>query len=74
MTDHIEMKCPKCGQQLRMPKNIGGLLMACPTCGEKIYSDFKLGGARKTAYRNVFIVVFEMPYKILCRIARFFHF
>jgi len=45
MTDYTEKKCPQCGQLLRFPDNIGGMLMECPSCGKKFQSDFKLGGA-----------------------------
>ncbi|MDH5297888.1 MAG: zinc-ribbon domain-containing protein [Desulfobulbaceae bacterium] len=41
--------CPQCGQQLRIPDKIGGLLMACPTCGQKFSSDFKLAAATAAA-------------------------
>jgi predicted amidophosphoribosyltransferase len=71
MTEHTEKKCPKCGQRLRFPKNIGGVLMACPSCGEKFNSDFKLGGARQSAARRgFFTTLFELPYKIVSRIGR----
>jgi len=71
MTEHTEKKCPKCGQRLRFPKNIGGMLMACPSCGEKFNSDFKLGGARQSAARRgLFKTIFELPYKIVSRIGR----
>lgn len=36
MADNIEMKRPECGQQLRFPKIIGGMLMACPSCGKNL--------------------------------------
>jgi predicted amidophosphoribosyltransferase len=71
MSDYIEKKCPECGQQLRFPKNIGGVLMACPSCGKKFHSDFKLGGIRKEEKRNVLLTVFEMPAKIVSRIGRY---
>lgn len=71
MTEHTEKECPKCGQQLRVPKNVGGLLMACPSCGEKFHSDFKLGGARpSSAPRGLFMTIFELPNKIISRISR----
>ena len=71
MTEHTEKTCPKCGQQLRVPKNVGGILMACPSCGEKIHSDFKLGGARSSnAHQGMLITIFELPSKIVSRIAR----
>ncbi len=72
MADYTEKKCPKCGQQLRFPKNIGGMLMACPSCGKKFHSDFKLGQAKKRGNRELVIHVFEMPERILQRIVRFF--
>lgn len=81
MTDQTVKTCPKCGQQLRFPENIGGMLMACPSCGHKFRSDFKLGrtgSTGKSGHRNLFIIIFEMPYKIVSRIGRYiqthFHF
>ena len=69
--DHTEKKCPKCGQQLRFPKNVGGVLMACPSCGEKFHSDFKLGGAKqRVAKKGLLISMFELPYKIVSYIGR----
>ena len=72
MTDHTEKKCPKCGQMLRFPKGIGGMLMACPSCGEKFKSDFKLGGVGRSAPVDVVSTIFELPSKIVSRICRFF--
>ena len=71
MTDYTIKKCPKCGQQLRFPDNIGGMLMACPSCGKKFKSDFKLGRAGSSDHRNLFIRIFEMPYEIVSRIGRY---
>jgi DNA-directed RNA polymerase subunit RPC12/RpoP len=71
MTDYTENKCPKCGQKLRFPKDIGGVLMACPSCGKKFHSDFKLGGTRKSVQRGILTTVFEMPYKVMSRIGRY---
>lgn len=34
--------CPDCGQPLRFPDNIGGMLMACPVCGHRFASPFRL--------------------------------
>jgi len=65
-------KCPKCGQQLRFPEDIGGMLMACPSCGNKFQSDFKLGGTRKSVHRNLLMTIFEMPEKMIRRIGRYF--
>ena len=41
--------CPKCGQALRFPNGIGGVLMACPVCGHRFASPFRLGGTAKSA-------------------------
>ena len=72
MTEHTEKKCPNCGQKLRLPKNVGGLLMACPTCGEKFHSDFKLGGTgQRAAHRGLLATIFEFPYKMVSRMGRF---
>ena len=37
--------CPGCGQALRFPSHIGGMLMACPACGHRFASPFRLAGA-----------------------------
>jgi sarcosine oxidase delta subunit len=72
MSDYTEMQCPECGQRLRFPKDIGGMLMACPSCGKKFYSDFKLGGTRKMALPNKAAKAFGLPYEIVQRICRYF--
>jgi predicted amidophosphoribosyltransferase len=72
MTEHTERECPECGQRLRFPKDVGGLLMACPSCGKKFNSDFKLGGAnkQKAQHRGFFTTLFELPYNIISHIGR----
>ena len=37
--------CPDCGQALRFPSHIGGMLMACPVCGHRFASPFRLADA-----------------------------
>lgn len=37
--------CPGCGQTLRFPCDIGGMLMACPVCGHQFASPFRLAGS-----------------------------
>lgn len=74
MADYTEKKCPKCGQQLRFPENIGGMLMSCPTCGNKFHSDFKLGSPRRRDHREIVTNIFEMPWRIMRRIGRYFSF
>jgi tRNA(Ile2) C34 agmatinyltransferase TiaS len=71
-TSNTEKKCPKCGQRLRFPENIGGMLMACPSCGKKFHSDFKLGSTRRSVHREILTTVFEMPCKIMKHIGRYF--
>lgn len=73
MTDYTEKKCPKCGQKLRFPANIGGMLMACPSCGKKFYSDFKLAESKRYNHREILTNVFEMPSTIVGRIGKFFN-
>jgi predicted RNA-binding Zn-ribbon protein involved in translation (DUF1610 family) len=51
MQDSIVRECTKCGQPLRFPTNLGGMLMACPHCGQKYQSDFKIKG---TSHRSLF--------------------
>lgn len=74
MHNHTVKTCPTCGQQLRIPNKIGGMLMACPSCGQKLYSDFKLNHAGSAGPRNVLVTIFEMPETLLSRIRRFFTF
>lgn len=69
MMDYNEIKCPKCGQRLRLSKNIGGMVMVCPTCGNKFHSDFKLGGIRRRTHAIMLRAIFEWPYATLNRIA-----
>lgn len=71
MAEYTEMECSECGQRLRIPKCIGGLVMACPTCGKKYYSDFKVAGSNNDN-RSVSQQVFELPYTLLDKLLRFF--
>ncbi|MGB3222750.1 MAG: hypothetical protein WBB23_08095 [Desulforhopalus sp.] len=73
MTNYTEKDCPKCGQKLRFPVNIGGMLMACPSCGKKFYTDFKLAGTKRNNHRKIIPNVFEMPSTIVDRIGKFFN-
>ncbi|WP_428568299.1 MAG: hypothetical protein ACP59X_09215 [Solidesulfovibrio sp. DCME] len=41
--------CPACGQALRFPGEIGGMLMACPVCGHRFASPFRLAGPASLA-------------------------
>lgn len=72
MRNSVEKQCPQCGQRLRFPKNIGGMVMVCPACGSRFYSDFKLGGINKSAGQVEGVTLFEMPDSLLRRIVRFF--
>ncbi|MBF0193357.1 MAG: hypothetical protein HQL71_02320 [Magnetococcales bacterium] len=70
MTEHIETDCKKCGQHLRIPKDVGGILMACPACGHKFSSDFKFAGVRKP--KDNVGEIFGLPNKILNKILGLF--
>lgn len=72
MANNHEQNCPKCGQRLRFPDHIGGMLMACPACGNRFYSDFRLSGANRPARHNEWIHSCEPPTRLWRRIARFF--
>lgn len=72
MSDYNKINCPKCGQQLRIPENIGGILMECPSCGKKISSDFKLAATERSVPREVLMNIFEMPDRLLQGILRWF--
>ena len=43
MENYVIKNCKACHQPLRIPANIGGMLMRCPNCGHEFHSDFKLG-------------------------------
>ncbi|KHK00729.1 hypothetical protein [Desulfovibrio sp. TomC] len=49
MSEGPTRHCPGCGQTLRFPSHIGGMLMACPVCGHRFASPFKLAGASAAA-------------------------
>ena len=72
MPKYTEKKCPECGQQLRFPTNVGGIVMACPSCGKKFHSDFKLGGTGGHEKRGTVATIFEMPSTLISRLYRFF--
>lgn len=42
MSEDPVRHCPGCGQALRFPENVGGMLMACPECGHRFASPFRL--------------------------------
>jgi hypothetical protein len=44
MENKIIKNCAKCNLQLRIPTNIGGMLMRCPDCGYEFHTDFILSG------------------------------
>ena len=44
MSDAPVRTCPGCGQALRFPPDVGGVLMACPECGHRFASPFRLAG------------------------------
>ncbi len=48
MSDALVRTCPGCGQTLRFPPDVGGVLMACPECGHRFASPFRLTVAAKT--------------------------
>jgi predicted amidophosphoribosyltransferase len=72
MADHQEKACPSCGQRLRFPKNVGGIVMACPSCKQKFHSDFKIGVGQRKPNPGVAVTLFELPGRVLARIARIF--
>lgn len=75
MSDSTEKKCPQCGQLLRFPEGIGGMLMACPSCGQKFHSDFKLSSGKRInapVKKGALLKMFEMPYEMMSRIWRYF--
>lgn len=42
MKNYIIKECECCHQPLRIPADIGGMLMRCPGCGHEFHTDFKL--------------------------------
>ena len=43
MENYVIKNCKGCHQPLRIPADIGGMLMRCPSCGHEFHTDFKLG-------------------------------
>ena len=70
MAEFTEKNCSKCGQQLRFPNNVGGVVMACPSCGNKFYSGFKFGDGRKSVRGGAMQSIFGMPNELIKRIFR----
>ncbi len=70
MSEYLEKECPNCGQQLRIPKKVGGILMACPACGHRFSSDFKWGGVGKP--QGVLGRIFNLPQTLIQKISRLF--
>lgn len=76
--EDFEIQCPNCKQRLRIPKNIGGMLMKCPSCGQKLYSDFKIGAdgkrvtVRQKKTRGLLVFLFELPTNTVNYLKRFF--
>lgn len=73
MSDSFEQECSGCGQNLRFPKDVGGIVMKCPSCGKKFYSDFKIRGDRKRcSVRDFPSTLFELPATLLEKIVKIF--
>ena len=53
MSDALVRTCPGCGQALRFPPDVGGVLMACPECGHRFASPFRLAGNAKNTTPQV---------------------
>ncbi|BAH75218.1 hypothetical protein [Solidesulfovibrio magneticus] len=53
MSDALVRTCPGCGQALRFPPDVGGVLMACPECGHRFASPFRLAGNAKKSTPQV---------------------
>ena len=70
MTDNTIRTCPECGQQLRFPKDVGGVLMECPNCGARFHSGFKLRKQVRPRPKNVFVQIFELPSTLLRYLGR----
>jgi PHP family Zn ribbon phosphoesterase len=43
MGNYVIENCKGCHKPLRIPSDIGGMLMRCPNCGYEFHTDFKLG-------------------------------
>lgn len=41
MENYVINNCKGCHQPLRIPADIGGMLMRCPNCGHEFHTDFK---------------------------------
>jgi DNA-directed RNA polymerase subunit RPC12/RpoP len=73
MAEYKLKNCPECGQKLRFPQDIGGMLMKCPSCGRQFQSDFTMCVTGKRVNRSLLKTIFELPDTILKRIGRYFY-
>ena len=77
MSDNYEKQCPGCGQYLRFPKKIGGMLMACPSCGHKFRTDFRFNfdsdgsNKPKSMESKMLKTIFEFPNKMVQGLGRY---
>ncbi|CAG35110.1 zinc ribbon domain-containing protein [Desulfotalea psychrophila] len=77
MADSMIKECPDCGQRLRFPTKIGGMLMKCPQCGTKFYSDFRVKGdgaayEPRVLATGMLQTIFEAPSNLFRGIRRYF--
>ncbi len=47
MKNYVIKDCKGCREPLRIPADIGGMLMRCPHCGHEFHTDFKLAAKKK---------------------------
>nr|WP_319396048.1 hypothetical protein [uncultured Desulfobacter sp.] len=47
MKDYVIKNCKGCNEPLRIPADIGGMLMRCPNCGHQFHTDFKIVSKKK---------------------------
>ena len=61
MPEYTEKKCPKCGQKLRFPENIGGMLMATGiTARNPNYEDTKSPAHQANVMTSVMLAEFSI--------------
>ncbi len=75
MPEYCEKPCPQCGQKLRFPTNVGGIVMRCPSCGKEFHSDFKVGSSinKRQHQEGTVAKIFGMPMAVLKNISHFLH-
>lgn len=72
MDNYTEKACTHCGQYLRIPTDVGGVVMACPACGHRFSSGFKMRATESCSVKDDGERDAELPSALTQRFPRYF--